>query len=68
MEYQHLLFDLVTADINIKTKIKDYSFVFIEEVRNSFKRNDVRSFSDLILVNLEQALKLRKLAMKEKLL
>jgi hypothetical protein len=68
MTYQELLNDLSIAERNSSTKIWHGRLRFSNEVTKVFGDKNINSFIDLIQLDLNGALKLRRMAVREKLL
>jgi len=68
MTEQQLLTDLALAERNMKRKSKVYSVEFFKGVTKAFTSTKSTSFADLVRSDIELALTLRDLAVKENLL
>jgi hypothetical protein len=68
MNSQQLLIDLAVAERNIEIGLKYNRLRYANEVSNVFATNEVATFYDLVKINFKQAMALRRLAKKERLL
>lgn len=68
MSEQQLLTDLAIAERNTKNKLKYYQLRFADEIRDAFLTNNVNTYFDLVRKDLDRALELRDLALRENLL
>lgn len=68
MTEQELLTDLAVAETNMQSKLKYHRFFFRDEVRNAFSKTKVRTYFDLVQMDVKRALELRSLAIKLQLL
>ena len=68
MNVQELITDLAVAERRIKDVIKFRDINYGHEVDDAFEKHHIRTYYDLLQVDLEKALDLRDLAIKEKLI
>ncbi len=68
MEARKLLSDLACAERNMEVDLKYNRLRYANEVSNVFEINKVSTYYDLVLRNMKEAMKLRKLAKRERLL
>ncbi len=68
MEARKLLSDLACAERNMEVDLKYNRLRYANEVSNVFETNKVSTYYDLVLRNMKEAMKLRKLAKRERLL
>jgi hypothetical protein len=68
MTEQQLLTELAIAERNMKRKSAIYSVAFFKSVTEAFRSTRTHTFADLVRKDLRQAVALRELAIKEKLL
>jgi hypothetical protein len=68
LDEQQLLTDLAVAERNMKHKSRRYSLNFFNKASEAFKLTRTRTYFDLVRSDVNLAVQLREIAIREKLI
>lgn len=68
LDEQQLLTDLAIAERNMKHKSKRYNLLFFNQTSEAFRKTKTRTYFDLVRADVNLAVHLRELAIREKLI